>query len=123
MLVQLCIAAVSVAFICLVVYLILTLRKGMVTLSETKETMAEVKTAVHGLSEEAEQFIHTANQVTVDVKDKMRSVDPLLESVHDVGEVIHQVTNSVKKAAAPKKVIQSKTIETKQGRPVQIKLK
>ncbi|MCD7036020.1 DUF948 domain-containing protein [Metabacillus sp. GX 13764] len=122
MIIQLCIAAVTIGFLLLTVYLIQTLRKGMVTLNETKKTLAEVRHAVGGISIEAEQFIQTANQVTEDVKDKMKTVDPLLESVQDVGEVLHNVTSSVRTKRIPSetKIIDRRTIEQKQNKPVRI---
>ncbi|MEK3805515.1 DUF948 domain-containing protein [Metabacillus sp. JX24] len=100
MLIKLSVAGASGAFICLAVHLIGTLKKGMVTLDETNKTLAEVRNAVNGLSEEAEQLIHTANQLTSDVKGKIRTVDPLLESAHDVGEMLHNVTSSIKQVGA-----------------------
>lgn len=99
MVIQISVAVAAIAFAGLAVYLILTLRKGMTTLGETNKTLAEVRNAVHGLTQEASQLIRNANQVTRDVKGKMRTIDPLFESAHDVGEVIQTVTDSVKKAA------------------------
>ncbi|MDQ0220514.1 DUF948 domain-containing protein [Peribacillus cavernae] len=98
MLIEFSIAAIAIAFIWLVVFLIGLLQKGMVTLGETNRTLDEVRNAVHGLTEESRELIHTANQITVDVKHKMQTVDPLLESAQDVGDVIHNITNSVKQA-------------------------
>ncbi|GGD83175.1 DUF948 domain-containing protein [Paenibacillus nasutitermitis] len=119
MIIQWSIAAASVAFVGLVVYLIQTLQKGMVTLGETNKTLAEVRNAVHGLTKEANQLIHTANQITVDVKGKMKNVDPLLESAHDVGEVIQNVTHSFRQAA--KQVHAAK--DAPRNPQVQIKMK
>ncbi|MFD0051304.1 DUF948 domain-containing protein [Actinomycetes bacterium NPDC127524] len=98
MLIQFSVAAIAIAFIWLAVFLIGLLQKGMVTLGETNKTLAEVRNAVHDLTQESRELIHTANQITVDVKQKMRTVDPLLESAQDVGDVIHNITNSVKAA-------------------------
>ncbi len=78
MVIQLSIALVAVAFIFLVVFLILTLRKGMTTLSETNKTLVDVRNAIQGLTGEASQLIHTANQVTKDVKGKIKTIDPIL---------------------------------------------
>ncbi|RFU69658.1 DUF948 domain-containing protein [Bacillus sp. V59.32b] len=99
MLIEFSVAAIAIAFIWLVIFLIGLLQKGMVTLGETNKTLSEVRNAVQDLTQESRELIHTANQITVDVKHKMRTVDPLLESAQDVGEVIHNVTNSVKQAA------------------------
>lgn len=99
MVIEYSVAAIAIAFIWLVLFLIRLLQKGMVTLGETNRTLVEVRNAVHGLTQESSKLIHTANQVTVEAKHKMRTVDPLLESAQDVGEVIHNITNSVKQAA------------------------
>jgi uncharacterized protein YoxC len=98
MLIEFSVAAIAIAFIWLVIFLIRLLQKGIVTLGETNRTLAEVRNAVHDLTQESSELIHTANQITVDVKDKMQTVDPLLESAQDVGNVIHNITNSVKQA-------------------------
>jgi uncharacterized protein YoxC len=57
MLIKLSVAGASGAFIFLAVNLVGTLKKGMVTLDETNRTLAEVRNAVNGLTEEAEQLI------------------------------------------------------------------
>jgi len=99
MLKKVSIATISGAVVYLIYTVNQTLQKGMGTLEETNKTLAEVRNAVHGLTEESKQLIHTANQITVDVKGKIRNVDPLLESAQDVGEMIHNVTHSIKEAS------------------------
>ncbi|QTC40441.1 DUF948 domain-containing protein [Bacillus sp. V3] len=59
----------AVAFTILFIYLILTLRTVMTTLAETKKTLADTRSAVNGITEEAKELIHTANQISVDVKE------------------------------------------------------
>ncbi|WP_020617036.1 DUF948 domain-containing protein [Paenibacillus daejeonensis] len=98
MVIEISVVVAVLAFSCLVYYVIQILNKGMSTLSETNKTLTEVRNAVHGLTKEAGQFIHTANEISTEVKGKMETIDPLLESVHDVGEVLQNVTDSVKKA-------------------------
>ncbi|MGM0845023.1 MAG: DUF948 domain-containing protein [Bacillota bacterium] len=111
----------AVAFTILVVYLILTLRKVMATLAETKKTLHDARTSVNSLTDEAEELIHTANQISDDVKGKMKAIDPLVESAQDVGEMMHSVTSSVKRKALGTRKPQ--TIHTQESKPVQIKLK
>lgn len=95
---QMSVTLIAIAFACLVVFGIMTLRKTMSALDQTNQTLAEVRNVVHGLSGEAKGLIHSANEVTRDVKGKMKAVDPLIASAHDVGEVVHDITHSVKKA-------------------------
>ncbi len=100
MIIQISVAVIAIAFVVAAFYLIRLLHKGTESLGETNRTLAEVRNAVHGLTSESKQLIHTANQITTDVKGKMKIVEPLIESAHDVGEVLHNVTNSVKNATA-----------------------
>ena len=92
------VAAIALAFIWLVVFLISTLQKVMVTLGEANKTLIDVRGAIQDLSSESKQLIHTANDITVDVKGKIKTVEPLFDSAQDVGEAIHSVTDTVKKA-------------------------
>jgi uncharacterized protein YoxC len=99
MVIQICVALITLAFSALVFFLIRILLKAMVSLDETNRTLIEVRNAVHGLTGEAKVLIHTANQITYDVKGKIKTVEPLLESAQDVGEMLHNVTSTVKNAA------------------------
>jgi uncharacterized protein YoxC len=100
MIIEVSVATATAAFVALSVFVIRILQKGMTSLDETNRTLAEVRSAVHDLTKEANQFIHTANQITRDVKSKIKTVEPLFESAHEVGEALHSVTNTVKQAAA-----------------------
>ncbi|MGU3471325.1 DUF948 domain-containing protein [Paenibacillus sp. D51F] len=100
MIIPLSIAASAAAFVVLVFFVIRILNKGMSTLSETNRTLSEVRNAIHGLTDESKMLIHTANLITADVKGKIRTVEPIFESAHDVGEALHSVTRTVKQAAA-----------------------
>ncbi|MCE7792266.1 DUF948 domain-containing protein [Salipaludibacillus sp. CUR1] len=120
----------AVAFVFLVVFLVLTLRKLMATLAETKKTLSDARESVNSITDEAEELIHEANKISVDVKGKMESVDPLVDSVRDMGEMLHNATSSMKRTALKKE--NRKTIHTqetddtqdkKKIRPVRIKLK
>ncbi|MTH55737.1 DUF948 domain-containing protein [Bacillus mangrovi] len=112
-------AVAAVAFTILVAYLILTLRKVMHTLAETKKTLSDARSAVNGITGEAEELLHTANKITDDVRGKIKAVDPLIETAHNVGEALQNVTYSVKRATVPA----PKTIQAKESKPLQIKLK
>ncbi|MFJ7638211.1 DUF948 domain-containing protein [Peribacillus sp. NPDC097264] len=124
MYIKLSVASVSGAVVYLIYNLNKTLRKGMGTLEETNKTLEEVRKAVHGLTDESKQLIHTANQITVDVKGKMSNVDPLLESAQDVGEMIHNVTSTIKEGSRTDSEIPSNpTAPNNQPEGVHIKIK
>lgn len=98
MIMEYSVAAIALAFIWLVVFLIGTLQKVMGTLGEANKTLEEARKAIGDLSKESKQLIHKANEITTDVKGKIKTVEPLLDSAQDVGEAIHSVTDTVKKA-------------------------
>lgn len=93
----------------------------MTTLAETEKALSDARTAVNGITEEAEDLLHNANQISDDVKGKMKAVEPLIESAHDVGDMMHHVTSEIKRTAIQKKP--PKTIHTQESKPVQIRLK
>ncbi|USB33065.1 DUF948 domain-containing protein [Paenibacillus sp. YPG26] len=121
MTIQLSVTLIAVAFAALAAFGILTLRKTMTSLDETNKTLGEVRNAVHGLTREAQTLIHNANQVTMDVKGKMKAVDPIVESAHDVGEVLHHVTSSVKQATSA--TLQKVDEQRAHGHKVNVKVK
>ncbi|WP_162463242.1 DUF948 domain-containing protein [Paenibacillus psychroresistens] len=88
-------------FVSLVFSINRILHKGMDTLDETNKTLAEVRKSIRSLTIETKQTIHTANQITKDVRDKIDAVDPLLDSLHDVGDIIHNATHALKTSSEP----------------------
>jgi uncharacterized protein YoxC len=117
------VAIISIAFVVLVVYLVRILLKGMGSLEETNKTLAEVRNAIHGLTQESKQLIHTASQITTDVKGKIKSVEPIFESAQGVGEALNSVSRSVKQAATVIGDALHPTNETEPTKPIQIKIK
>lgn len=100
MMIQWSVAVIAVAFAVLVIYLIRMLKSAILSLEETNRTLVEVQQTVNDLNVEARQVLHTVNQITVDVKNKMTTVQPLFETAHDVGQVLHSITASVKEVAS-----------------------
>jgi uncharacterized protein YoxC len=66
----------------------------------TNKSLIEVRTVTNKIADQAEHLLHTATDVTTDVKAKIKSIQPLIETAHDVGDILHQVTDPVKQAAA-----------------------
>lgn len=91
-------AVAAASFTCLVFYGVKTMKKLMDSLDETQKTIAEVRVSALNVTNEATAAIHSLNVTIKDVKVKLNNVDPLLESAHDMGDVLHKVTTQVKKA-------------------------
>lgn len=94
-------ALASVSLSVFVLYAVKTMKKSMTALDEVNRTLAEVKLAALKATNEATGLIRTVNGTVKDVKGRINTVDPLLETTHEVGDVLHTIAHSVKEALSP----------------------
>ncbi|SDE07848.1 Uncharacterized protein YoxC, contains an MCP-like domain [Paenibacillus sp. UNCCL117] len=100
MIIEISVAVVAIAFAALVVYLIRTLKSVTELLSQTNVTMKEIQGQIGGISVEATELLRHTNEVTVDVRNKLQSIDPVVYSVKNIGDAVQEVTDTVKEATA-----------------------
>ncbi|MDG0814081.1 DUF948 domain-containing protein [Cohnella rhizosphaerae] len=94
-------ALASISLSVFVVYAVKTMKKTMATLDEANRTLVDVKTSALQATHEATALIHTVNRTVRDVKGRIDTVDPLLETTQEVGDVLHTIAHSVKEALSP----------------------
>ncbi|WP_217594010.1 DUF948 domain-containing protein [Cohnella sp. GbtcB17] len=94
-------ALASVSLSVFVVYAVKTMKKTMATLDEANRTLVDVKKSALQATHEATALIHTVNRTVKDVKGRIDTVDPLLETTQEVGDVLHTIAHSVKEALSP----------------------
>ncbi|OZB90518.1 DUF948 domain-containing protein [Paenibacillus sp. XY044] len=99
MIMSLSVALIAVAFAVLVVYLIKTLLAAKSSLEKTTQTLQEVQSTIDELSYEIKQIVRHANDITADVEHKMKQIDPVMNSVKNLGEVLSEVTLAAKQAS------------------------
>lgn len=97
---QISIALIAVAFVVLVVFLIRTLRAAEQSLHTSAQTLQELQLTINELSGEVKLVVRQANELTSDLQRKMDQVDPVLESVKNVGEVLNEVTLAAKQVSS-----------------------
>ncbi|MEC0372666.1 DUF948 domain-containing protein [Paenibacillus chibensis] len=100
MLVGISVAIIAVAFAVLVVYLIKTLLAAKDSLEKTTQTLQEVQQTIDELGYEVKQIVRHASDITVDVQHKMKQIDPVMNSVKNLGEVLSEVTLAAKQASS-----------------------
>ncbi|MFI2858013.1 DUF948 domain-containing protein [Paenibacillus sp. JSM ZJ436] len=100
MLTQISIAVIAVAFAVLVFFLIKTLKAATVSLDKVTQTLQEVQKTIDELSYEVKQTIRNTNDITVDVQHKMKQIDPVMNTVKNLGEALSEVTYAVKEVSA-----------------------
>ncbi|MGO4531673.1 DUF948 domain-containing protein [Paenibacillus sp. 2TAF8] len=99
MIYQLSVALIAVAFAVLVFFLIRTLKSAQSSLDNVSQTLQEVQKTIDELSYEVKQTVRHANDITVDVQHKMKKIDPVMESVENLGEVLSEVTAAAKQVS------------------------
>ncbi|WP_209865639.1 DUF948 domain-containing protein [Paenibacillus shirakamiensis] len=97
---QLSVAVIALAFVALVVFLIKTLKAAENSLDKTSQTLQEVQKTIDELSYEVKQVVRHANGITEDVQGKMKKIDPVLETVKNVGDILNEVTISAKQVSS-----------------------
>ncbi|NIK80219.1 uncharacterized protein YoxC [Paenibacillus castaneae] len=98
--IQISVAVIAVAFLVLLYSLVQTLKTLRGTLEETRETIGQLRTEVTQISVDVKEAIHNTNEMTRDVRTKLRSLDVLFTSVNDIGHAIHSFTGVARESAA-----------------------
>lgn len=68
-------------------------------MDNVSQTLQEVQKTIDELSYEVKQTVRHANDITVDVQHKMKKIDPVMESVENLGEVLNEVTAAAKQVS------------------------
>lgn len=100
MLTQISIAVIAVAFAVLVFFLIKTLKAATGSLDKVTQTLQEVQKTIDELSYEVKQTIRNTNDITVDVQHKMKQIDPVMDTVKNLGEALSEVTFAMKQVSS-----------------------
>lgn len=96
---EISVALIAVAFAVLVVFLVKTLKAAENSLEKTTQTLQEVQKTIDELSYEVKSVVRQANQITGDLQHKMEQIDPVLESVRNVGDILNEVTLATKQVS------------------------
>lgn len=99
-LMQISIAVIAVAFLILLYSLIQTLKALRAGLDEMRQTIGTLRTEVTQISVEVKEAVHNTNAMTLDVREKLSSLDVLFASVNDIGHALHSFTGAARESAA-----------------------
>lgn len=99
MIIELSVALVAIAFAVLVFFLIKTLKSAKVSLDNVSQTLQEVQKTIDELTYEVKTTVRHANEITADVQSKIQKIDPVVDSVKNLGEVMNELTLTVKEVS------------------------
>lgn len=100
MLLEMSAVMVAIAFVILTFFLIRTLQSVKSSLDEVTQTLGQMKIEVRDIGEEVKAVVGNANEMAVDLRTKLTKLDHLFSSVHDVGQVVHELTATLRQSAA-----------------------
>ncbi|MBY9077046.1 DUF948 domain-containing protein [Paenibacillus sp. HN-1] len=99
MIISLSVALIAVAFAVLVIFLIKTLNAAKGSLEKVSQTLQEVQKTVDELTYEVKTTVRHANDLTADVQGKIEKIDPIMDSVKNLGEVLAELTLTFKQVS------------------------
>ncbi|RTE10686.1 DUF948 domain-containing protein [Paenibacillus whitsoniae] len=99
MLLQISVLIVAIAFAVLVVYLVQTLKSLRASLEETTAAMRQVNMEVKEIGGDVRSVIQHTNELAIDVKSKLSTLNHWFGSANDIGRVVHSLTSSMKQMA------------------------
>ncbi|MDF2723323.1 MAG: hypothetical protein K0Q59_2998 [Paenibacillus sp.] len=97
---QISLILVALAFVVLVFYLVQTLKSLRGSLDEIRNTMVDMKGELAQVSTEVKDVLYNTNQMAVDVRTKLHDLGPLFSSVSDVGNMLSDLTTTVRQSAS-----------------------
>ncbi|RLU53194.1 DUF948 domain-containing protein [Streptococcus iniae] len=94
---------IALAFVALVIFLIIVLKKVSETIEETKKTIFLLTSDVNVSLYQTNEILAKANVLVEDVTGKVATIDPLFVAIADLSESVsdlnHQARNIGKKAS------------------------
>lgn len=100
MIIEISVAVIALAFVILVIYLILLFSAVKQTLNQTNLLVNDVRKQLDDLSGEAKKTIEHTNQMSADLRHKMEALDPLFNSIANVGDVLEHKAESFRLRSA-----------------------
>jgi uncharacterized protein YoxC len=99
MIIEISVAVIAVAFVLLVIYLIVMLKTLKSTLNQVNYLIFDARKQLDEMGTEAKKIIDHTNQISLDLKYKMETLNPLFQSVENIGEVLEDKAENLKKSS------------------------
>ena len=100
LLIQIGIVIVAIAFIILMYSIVQTMKVLKSAIEEMRLMIGEVRSDVSRISDDMKETIHNTNEMTVDIRHKLSSLNIVFAAVNDIGQAIQSFTGIAKSSAA-----------------------
>jgi uncharacterized protein YoxC len=92
MIIEISVAIAVLAFVVLVYFLIRTLIDLRKTLHQVNNTLLFTESRIDPIQEEALELLKNTKNITATLNEQLTAVNPLVETVHDVGTAFQEAT-------------------------------
>lgn len=99
MIIDISIAVIAAAFVVFVIFLVLVLHVLRKTLHQVNRTLVDLRGQLDDMGGQTKKVIEHTNQISFDLKRKMESLNPVFNSVSNLGDILEQKTLHMKKVA------------------------
>lgn len=99
MIIEVSVAVIALTFVILAIYMIFLLRLLLVTTQRVNRLLIDAHQKFDDVSIQATKAVEHTNQISFDLKKKMESLDPIFNSLSNVGEVLETKSLHFKKKA------------------------
>jgi uncharacterized protein YoxC len=98
---EVCAIAVTVGFLVLVVYLVITLSKMRVLLERSAITLRKLSVDTRAVTDEAVKLLENANKISHTVQHHMHAFNPVVDSIETVGTAMRSASMAFKSKSKP----------------------
>ena len=99
MIIEISIGIIAFVFVVIAIYIILMVNTLRYTLRNVDKAIIDIRKHLDELTPQAQRAIEHTNQVSFDLKRKMESLNPIFNSLTNIGELLEYKTLNLKKAS------------------------
>lgn len=96
MIIEVSVAVIALAFIALVFYLIDLIKSSKKTLAQSNQMLNDAYKEIDQLGGETKKLLEHLNHISIDIQTKMEALDPIFNSIEELGNVLESKTTSLK---------------------------
>lgn len=89
---EICAIVATLMLIILTIYIVFTLKEVQKSLRNMNTTVSGLELELSILREDVNKLLSSSTELVQKVNDKISDLDPLFETVHNVGEALNQLT-------------------------------
>ncbi|MFD2115620.1 DUF948 domain-containing protein [Paenibacillus yanchengensis] len=96
---QIGIVIIAIGSIILIYSIVQTMKVLRAAIEEMQLMIGQVRVDVSHISDDIKKAVHNTNEMTIDVKSKLSSLDSVFDAANDIGQTVQAFTGIAKQSA------------------------